>query len=385
MVGSVPAARVRVVVGNVGAWHVLADLESDEPVTGPVVVTVGTLSLHGTVDAAHSGAYALQRRVRVVAGAGGWGDSVTARAYHNDAGVKAKLVAEDAARAVGESIATFVPAAERLGVNYCRQAGPAVRALEDSAGGVPWWVDYAGKTHVGVRPAVDIPESAYDVVAYDPAARIATLAIDDPAAIGIGTVIGGPIEAPAAVRQLEILVSSDEIRAVAWVGGADTDPDRLTGLLRAIVERATDRRLWGAWRYRVVRMNGHRVDLQPVRSAAGLPDLTAIDVWPGLAGTHAELAAGAHVLVSFAEGDRAQPIITHVTPHKGNGWIPVSVTIGGDEGPPAARQGDAVEILLPPAVFSGMIGPAPASGVLTFPANKALGTITAGSGKVNIA
>ena len=385
-VDGVPAQACRLVVGNVGAWHVMADLESDAPIGGRVPVRVGNLTLTGTVDAAFSGTYALQRRVRVVAGAGGWSEYAPERSYHNDAGVKARLIAEDAARAVGETIGSFVPAAERVGVDYVRQAGPAVRTLEDAAGpGVAWWVDYDGVTHVGVRPQQAIPESAYEVVAYDPRAHVATLAIDDPADVQIGSTIAGPLQTPAAVRQLEINVGTTEIRAVVWLGGGEAEHDRLTGLLRAIVQRATDRRLFGPWRYRVVRMSGSRVDLQPVRVANGLPDLAAVDVWPGVASAHADLTPGAHVLVEFIEGDRAQPIVTHVTPRSGNGWVPVTVTIGGESGPPAARQGDAVEVLLPPAVFAGTINGGPATGVLTFPAMKALGTITAGSGKVKIA
>jgi hypothetical protein len=92
------------------------------------------------------------------------------------------------------------------------------------------------------------------------------------------------------------------------------------------------------------------------------------------------------VLVTFIDGDRGQPIVTHFAGVDGAGFVPVAIVIGGDPGAPAARQGDAVEVLLPPAVFSGSIaGFGAASGVLTFPLNKATGIITAGSGKVKIA
>ena len=387
-VGGIPAQSVRLHVGNTGPWHVLADLESDEPLVygATVPVRIGDLTLVGTVDPLFDGTYNLQRKCRVVAGGGGWGRIVSRKGYHNDAGVKARLIAEDAARLVGEQIGTFVPRRERVGTDYARQEGPASSALEDAAGsGVSWWVDYAGLTHVGVRPAVQTDADSYDVVAYDPRERVATLALPDIAAVGIGSILATGLPEPRAVRHLELSITSDETRATVWLGGDDTSPERLSGLMRSIVARVTDRKLFGPWRYRLVRMGPDgRADLQPVRPEAGLPELAAIEVW-GAPAMHANLTPGAHVLVQFVEGDRAQPVVTHVTPRGGAGWIPLTVTIGGNEGSPAARQGDAVEVLLPPAVFSGTISGAPASGALTFPSMKAMGIITAGSGKVRIA
>jgi hypothetical protein len=144
--------------------------------------------------------------------------------------------------------------------------------------------------------------------------------------------------------------------------------------------------VFGLYRYRVVRMaSDGRVELQAVRRIVGLPDLLPISQWPGVAGTHAELAPGTVVLVEFVEGDRGMPVITHFVGKDGSDFTPVSLVLGGIDGPPAARSGDAVEVLLPPAVFSGTIGGAPASGVLTFPLMKTSGTITAGSAKVKIA
>jgi hypothetical protein len=153
-VNGIPAQRVRVFAGNVGPWRASVDLASDEPLAGRVTIHVGPLTLDGTVIEQHSGAYAAERRLVIVAGAGAWGAEVRARAYHNDAGVKAKLVAEDAAHAVGETLGSFVPAAVNLTADYAHETCPAVTVLEDVAGpGVAWWVDYSGVTHVGVRPA----------------------------------------------------------------------------------------------------------------------------------------------------------------------------------------------------------------------------------------
>jgi hypothetical protein len=379
---------VTLTVGNVGPWHADCDLEADPDLSGRVELAIGTLKLSGTIDPRTSDAYGLQRRVRVVGGAGGWGAPVDPKAYANDAGVKARTVAEDVARAVGETIGDFVPRDERVGKAYVRQIGPASRTLEDVLGGVAWWVDYAGVTRAGPRPAVPVAASSYQVLAYDPRDRIVTLGVDDPGAVGIGSVLSERLEAPVTVRSLELRVTAGELRVLAWCGGGESTYGQVTGLLRSIAQRATDRQLYGLYRYRVTRMAGDRVELQAVKRIVGLPDLLPLSMWPGIAGAHAELAPSAEVLVTFIEGDRAQPVVTHFAGKDGTGFVPTRLTLGGVDGANAARLGDAVEVLLPPAVLSGtamMPGPTPISGVLTFTGVKALGVITAGSAKVRIA
>jgi hypothetical protein len=380
---------LRVKVANTGPWTAECAFEGEPELSGRVTIQVGTLQLSGTIVPTASGTFSRQLRARIVAGAGGWGSEVPAKGYHNDAGVKARTVAEDAARATGESIGTFVPRAERVGRDYARQTGPASRALEDVLGGVAWWVDFEGVTHAGPRPTAQLDASAYEVLAYDPKERIATLAMDDPAAMSIGAVLSERLDAPQTVREYELRVTAGEFRVVAWCGGSESAPGRLAGLFRSIIERASDGHVWGLYRYRVVRMVADRVELQAVRKAAGLPDLLPVSMWPGIAGAHAELTPGAEVLVTFVEGDRTMPVVTHFAGKDGTGFVPVSLTLGGPTGAPAARQGDAVEVLLPPMVFSGTAVisgvPTPMSGVLTATMSKALGVITAGSAKVKVA
>jgi hypothetical protein len=173
---------------------------------------------------------------------------------------------------------------------------------------------------------------------------------------------------------------------VAWCGGGEHELGRLAALMRTIARRATDGPLWGKYRYRVVSQAADgRVDLQAVRKDAGLPDAKLVRQWPGVAGSALELAPGAEVLLEFIEGDPAQPIITAYTGRGGTGFVPTSITLGGETGNLAARQNDAVEVLLPPAMFTGSIGGSPASGVLSFTSNVALGVITGGSPKVKVA
>jgi len=376
-------------VANIGPW--LAELEFiDAPaLSGRVEIKVGeTLTMVGTVVAAYDGTHLEQRRCRVVGGAGGWGRPLARKHYHNDLGVKTLQVITDAAREVGETLGEVALQFDRVGRDYVRQAGStAARVLENEIGNVAWWVDYAGVTHVGPRPSAPLDREGFDVLMYDPRSRLLTLSVDDPSIIGIGAVISQPpLEAPQTIREYDLHVDGDTTRVVAWCGGDEQHRGRLAGLMQAIARRVTEGTLFGKYRYRVVAMRSDgRVELQAVRKDAGLPDMQPIAQWPGVAGTHAELALGAECLVEFIEGDPTQPIVTHYAGKGGPGFVPVTLTLGGDIGAPCARQGDAVEVLLPPAVFSGTISGAPASGVLTFPLIKTLGIITAGSSKVKVA
>lgn len=381
-------ASARVHVPGRGPWFADVDLlEAPTLPSGRVVLALGELALSGTVDARYAGAFGLQRRVRLVAGAGAWGVALPAKGYHNDAGLRAGTIAGDAAREAGELIGGFAPAAERVGADYVRQAGPASRALEDVIGGVPWWVDYDGTTQVGTRPAAAAAPGTFEVLEHDPRARLVTLATDDLRSVGIGSVLSDArLEGPQTVRELELEVVAEAVRVKAWCGGEAGSRGRLASAVEAIVERILARHLWGTWRYRVVQMSGappNRVELQAMSRAAGLPDVIPASMAPGVSGAHARLTPGVEVLVEFVEGDRTRPVVTHFAGAGQGGFVPARLTLGADTtdpSPDAARSGDSVSVTIPALSFlisSGpdTLNPAPVT---------VNGTITSGSTKVGI-
>lgn len=381
-VGGQPASRVAVHVPPVGPWWAEVDFEGDPTeLEGRVTIAIGALELVGTVDPSHDGTHGLQRRSRIVAGAGAWATLLGPRAYHNDAGVRARTVVEDLVLEIGESLGDFTPAEERLGVDYVRGSGPASRTLEDVIGGASWWVAYDGHTRVGERPESTPDEGSYEVLEHQPDERIVTLAVDDLRAITIGSVLSARLDAPRTVRELELVVTPDSVRVRAWCGGQAGARGRLGSLFRALVQRVTDGQLFGVWRYRVIRMSVDRAELQSVRRAAGLPDILPISMWPGVAGAHAELAPGAEVLVTFVEGDRAQPIIVGFVGKGGPGFVPARLTLGAEgSAPNAAREGDTVRVTIP----AGSFLVAASGGVLNGDPIDVDGTITSGSNKVGI-
>lgn len=357
-----PLVSARVHVPSRGPWFADVEFESAPELSGRVTLRLGELELSGTIDPTHDGTHAEHRRSRIVAGGGGWGTLLAPKAYHNDAGIRARTVAQDAAREAGEELADDPLLEERIGVDYVRQTGPASRVLEDALRGAGWWVDYDGRTRVGSRETAEA--SGYEVLEHVPDERVIVLAVDDLRTVGIGSVLTERLDAPQTVRELEVEVTADRARVKAWTGGTESARGRLEDALRSIVRHSTDDRLFGAWRYRVVRMRGDRVELQAVRRDAGLPDVLPVSMWPGLAGAHAELTGGAEVLVQFIEGDRTMPIVTHFAGKDGAGWAPANVTLdastliklGQSATKGVARLGDEIEITFATGVFEDTNG-----------------------------
>lgn len=380
--------RLVLIVAQNGPWIADVDFEGDPEPQSAATIQIGDhFTALGTFVKRSDGTFALQRRSRIVGGKNGWPQTVAPKQYHSEGGVRAQMVAEDAALAVGETIGSFLPVTERLGRDYVRTESAASIALTDAAGsGTSWWVDYAGVTHVGPRPAAALPAGSYTLLAHDPRDQTATLAMDDPGQMAIGGIITDErLQSPLTVRSFEIQVQANEIRVFCYCGGPDHGLGRLAALVTALVQRATVNRIFGAYRYRVVRMVGQRVELQAIRAAAGLPHLLPLSLWPGVPGAFPELTPGAEVLVSFIEGDPTQPIVTSFVGADGPGFVAVSLTLGGIAGAPAARLGDSVEVTLPPASFQGTVGGSPATGTVTWtPPQKAFGTITSGSSKVKV-
>lgn len=332
-----PVTRARIELPATGAWWADVDLELAPAVDGRVELVAGRLRLSGTVEADRAGTYGQRRTLRLVGGAGAWATMLPARHYHNDAGVRARVVIEDAAREAGETVSIDADVAERsLGVDFMREAGPASRALRAAAGSAMWWVDSDGTTRVSQSRATSpAPVGSYEVIEHDPRARRVVVALDDLTAVDVGSVLTERLDAPVTVGELTIYVEADELRAVARYGAR---AGQLAGAVAAIVRHVSSERLWGRWRYRVVQRSVDRLELQPVRRDAGLPDALPISMWPGVAGAHAAPQLGAEVLVEFLEGDRTQPIVTGFAGKDGVGHTPDELTLAVGT---VLRAGDA--------------------------------------------
>jgi len=320
---------VQLHVPHRGAWWARLEFVDAPELEDSVEIAIDDLRLTGTVVSAHGGTHGAHRKCLVFGGSAGWGTEVQPRHYRSDTGVRAILVAEDAARAAGETLGTFEPAVDRLGPHYVCQSGLARRVLEDAIGDVLWWVDYDGVTHVAAeRPEVEATPDDYRVLDYDPLERIITLEIQTPGGVVVGSVLEEGLDEAQTVRELDLTASAQGLRMQVWTGAGRygrTDTQAYT-----VHRRYADGHLWGSWRYRVTTMNGQRVDASPVLSSHGLPDLVAVEFSPGVPGCDMNLSEGIELLVEFVEGNRALPRVVAFAGHDQDSWSPVRLQFDAD-------------------------------------------------------
>lgn len=333
------ASAALLTIPGVGLWFAGVDLAEAVALSGAVTLTVLDVDFVGHVVA--GGIVDGRARYRVVAGAGGWGRELAPRAYANDAGLTvAKLVADAASEA--SEPAPVSPPSTTLGPHFNRPALPASFLLNLLAPRA-WFARNDGVVAFGARPA--LPASTLPVVERNPAARAVTVALTDTAvglAPGVATEYG-------TAADVEIELGPDGLRARLYASPAPSR--RVAALARLLAAHDPGARFRGAHEYRVVTQSGERLNLQPVRSRAALPDLARVPVRAGVPGVKAIHAPGSAVLVAFLDGDPSRPAVVGFDDPEQPGWMPTLLEIGAAPTLGVARVTDPVQA----GAFAGVI------------------------------
>jgi len=307
------ANRMNLYVPQWGPWWASAVLaDTDEKVTGKVEVTIGGLSLWGTVEESPGADSGLIRSLRIVGGAGKWGSFVERKSYHASSGnLDRRMIVEDIAREVGETLGTIEFEVPTIGDHYVRRVGPASVTLERLLEGRAWWVGQDGKTYGGTRKVTDV-EGNVQVDHFDAKTNTALLSMDDPADLWVGVRIASPkLVNPQIIRDLEIEVNEGKCIARVFTGGTELDKSRLARAFEALLEQRENRKLFGSYRYSVHADPGDgTLSLRAVRPLAGLPDVLPVLQSSGIAGGISKLQKGQIVRVQFDEGDASMPYVS---------------------------------------------------------------------------
>lgn len=343
-----------------GIWYVEASLDGEHTIAAgaQVETKIADLTLSGTVLS--GGPRKGRSTYRVIGGRGGWHRVIGRKSYANDAGTKASKVIGDAASEVGEVFSDT--STTSAGPGYTRPADRASVVLEQFAL-EGWYVDETGRTRLGRRTARALPAKATLVEPYDAARGVAKVASDSIATILPGVLVGG-----AEAADVEhTLTPETGLRSTIWtVRGAERE-SRDIAAIRAVVEALDPfRRFRGVTEYRVVTREGKRLNLQPVLSSLGMPDLPRVKVRPGVAGMEAIVPLGSVVLVAFVNSDPGRPYVCGFDDAEGPGF--------GSGAEFVARVGDSVSVTLTSLPVTGG-GGGTVSGT-------ASGTITSGSATV---
>ena len=345
-----------------GIWWADVEADSEETLSGSVELALPGLTLTGTVMS--GGPYHGRARYRVAGGAGGWGRELRARSYSNDAGVKLARVLQDAAAECGESMYT-TGETRTVGPYLVRDAGPASRVLGLQVPGA-WYVGEDGVTYLGARTASTY-EGEATRMGRDYAAGWLELGADDLE----GLVPGVVVDDLAAVDVVHT-IRDGLLRTRIWGAGRSSTSRLGTAVERMIAAALAPLRYQGVWSYRVVAQSGERLDLQPERSSAGMPDLLRVRVRPGVPGCTADYVAGSLVLVAFVDADPGRPVVVAGDDPESAGFYPDRIDIGdgetilgGTEAGRALRYGDGHV-----CAFTGVSVPLVATPAVPFSASK---------------
>jgi hypothetical protein len=327
-----------------GCWFADVRLDGAHELSGAVELRFSDLTLSCTIL---SGGVTLGTSFyRVVGGGGGWGRVLPEKHYVNDAGVRLRTVVEDLAREAGESfILATIDRDASLGPAWTRPAGPAARTLNHVAP-ESWYVGEDGITRYGTRAASTLPAGTTRTVQPDLSRGVLTLASETLASLLPGLVVDGR----EVVDVQHEISAKGGLRTTLWLaegqsGGLSEGLAAFRDLLD-VVDPA--RRFRGVVECRVVTQEGERLNVQPVRTSLGFPDMDLVVVRPGAPGIRAEAALGSTVLVGFVNSDPARPYVAAFEDAEGDGFIPETLTLqaGGMLGTEHIATVEGVSVLL---------------------------------------
>jgi hypothetical protein len=330
------ATNLRVQIPKHGVGWVEATLDAPVALAGAVTVVLADLELACTVMS--GGAANGRARYRLAFGAGGWGMVIPAKSYADDAGVKRSKVLLDAAEACGETFVDSDATPVRVGPSYVRESAPASRALNLLSPGA-WYVDEAGVTRLGARASAPITVN-HSFQEIDKANGSQVIAATSIASVLPGVVL----DEYEAVDVVHTVDAEQGLRTTLWYTGITSSSVRLE-LWRELFEALDPRRRFrGTTEYRVVTLEGERLNLQPVLSSLGMPDLRRVVARPGVAGCKAEVALGARVGVSFMNSDPGRPYVSCFEDADGEGWRPDTIEIDATDTITIGDGADVVEV-----------------------------------------
>lgn len=175
-IGTNRIIEATITIPNYGIWY--ADVKFDQDVTmGETGFSLDLADLSMRASVYRRGNYQGSTRARIIGGAAGWHQKISAKFYDHVVGVKASMVLQDAAREVGESIQLandFI-----VGPSFVRQEAHAGRVLSQLAGSL-WFMRPDGVTYSGARDSSFIT-SRFDVIGFNTAEGRGTVATDFPA------------------------------------------------------------------------------------------------------------------------------------------------------------------------------------------------------------
>ena len=306
-----------------GGWRASVSLESGSPLEGAVTLTVGSLSLVGTVQ--RSGEEFPGKPRITIRGGYGW-QSLVAKplSFQSDSGVRLRTVLSAVSSAAKQPIEQptdgpignyFECIASRPSqeIRWCDVLNQMVRSGQVEN----WRVDPDGVTRFGPRSPVDVSVRA-TLLSQDPTVGLRTFGVDDPFQFLPGNMVSGVQISRSVIRE-----TRDSVTVDVYSTGETATPS-IADMIRRLLSQAFD----DAIRTYVVAATreGGLLDLVPPASAPHLPEMRAVEQW-SLGGCVYKASVGEEVAVAFLDSNKTRPIV-------------IGVRLTTDDVEPVARRAD---------------------------------------------
>lgn len=249
-----------------------------------------------------------------LAGRPEWSKQLAPRPYSSSGAVLRSTVFADVAReTLGASWSSLIvpPSESKLGGHFERvgSSGDAVVLARDvlNSLGLDWYVRNDGITVFGKRPTGDVTTQERILVSdRNDAVGLRYVNCDDIAAFAPGLTFEGET-----IGELSYIIEPEDVSIQIWTRAASNAPlDWLRSAWRRLFPRVE---LQGLYSYSTAGLaNNFKHSLRSTGSRH-VPDINLADTWT-IAGHAAELVPGTRVLVSFADGNPATPVIVSVDP-----------------------------------------------------------------------
>lgn len=295
-----------------GAWHAELRVDSTDPVTGAVTISIadGRLVLRGTVW--RGAEYVDTSFLNIVGGAGGLRSIARARAYTQ---TSLRIVLGDLLAGAGEKLSPTSDAAT-LARPLAAWTTPALpvgqaiaRALRSAAPTASWRVLPDGTIWVGPEtwPDSGLTTDDYQIMDEDPRQLTAELGVEAPVLLP-GTTLAG-----RRVSRVEHVIGAEGVRSIVWFEdtetGAAPSADRLKDAFSAAVRSAAGLDFNALYWARVIAQRGSTIDVEPENPtiAKFLPSEGGVPLLMPAPGATVAMAATGRVLIGWSGSDPARP------------------------------------------------------------------------------
>lgn len=336
-VNALRASSLGITVARYGPWAADVVLAGDQLLPTAKFgcrVVLGDLALTGTVfrQASFGGSV----RARIVGGALGWRNVIPAAGYDHSFGVLRSSVIKDAAQEVGEKVNIAVDGV--IGPHYVRFKAKAERVLRILSGG-QWWIDADGVTQVRPRPTRDVKGQYTATQRQGGSGRfeIATENFSEwmPGARFVSKIV------PDVQEVSTVIFHADKEGGAARVCvlTGDSEADRLLSDVRAIIQAELASLAYsGVWEYRIASGDSDKVSAVPTDKR--MPDLTNVEMLPGLLGEKVTPKPGSLCRLAFVNADPSRPFVMSIDGDPILAEMKALVTKIGDGLLPAVKTGD---------------------------------------------